>query len=373
MKWVVIMKDEDVINRLNEFTEYCSSSIKDSTKTYYVLGKDEKYVFLPTEESIQFISNRIGAHNNLKRVMITSCLECLGYLPEKCSFYPFRRLEISYPKELESIFGELIYVGTRIKLFNFKNGSLYTLPFSQEGVEELKKEILIRKEFENKINIPKLLSYDTQYAYMEEVIVGHSLKNLNKYTWPFIEEIFKQLILFYQASGLHFISFENKLNELEHSIQQINAEKELKKVVEMFIERLNPINKNVLITTIVHGDLHLGNILINNNRDKAYVIDWTSVREGLLFDDLFRLLFNYSLDSRDNVLRSVLLRNDIHGKFIYKILKKFDAIFSTNFSNIDAIKSYFTLSLIENAMSQRNPSAIKKAKKRLSEILPLLS
>jgi thiamine kinase-like enzyme len=113
----------------------------------------------------------------------------------------------------------------------------------------------------------------------EEPIVGEPVKKEQ------IEDIFEKMFQVYSDDSLSKI---NSLTDTQHTnlIKRINpAEAKKNNVVNNFIAKLNNNYKSLegITKTLIHGDLHQGNVMEGGN--KTHVIDWDSAQIGIPYQD----------------------------------------------------------------------------------------
>jgi len=362
---------------LEEFARYrfadtLSDDLSIMEKVYYSIhGSGYKYLFLPDKRALKFISARIRYHQALKNRLAVVCLSMLPLIPQKIVVLPKTKIVCS--KKLSEVVGELIIIsGTRMKFFNFNTGRLYTLPLRHVHAERLKTEVEIRKKLENKINIPRIIYYDSKFPYVVEEIVGYPLYSLDEKSWPHIVDVFRQLIEYYKENGIEPVSAEKKISEIKLNLQKASLKNEYLEILHKFIKILKNYSCKDFFTTLTHGDIYLGNLVTDGK--KIYITDWDFPRERLITSDLVYLLFRYYIDSGKSEVMNALLagKNNLHRKYILEILKKFDRSFNIGISDENVLRCYTIIGILERIPLFESDPLQNLIFKRLQKILQLI-
>lgn len=302
---------KDIKSYLNKITKG-----NDSISYICFLGSFHKFLYRPSKESNFFLRERLKSYGNFRKKLLSISLPFLKYLPF------VSRIDLPYSKK-EDFPGELIIKAYRIKVFDFKNSKVYTIPYNKEGKEDLVREIKIKRIIKGLgINTSEVVLSKKDYT-VERYIPVKSFGKLDESSFVYLEKAFRQLIKFYNFNGVKKVKLSSELNSLRKSLKSINS-----KVINSCFKFLDNYSKNSVYVTTIHGDFHLGNLGYYN--DKVYIFDWGSFRRGYILEDLFWLLF---------------VDYDHTGNLEYFDNVPFVKLYKYKFSKID-LKIYLLLSLL---------------------------
>ena len=162
---------------------------------------------------------------------------------------------------------------------------------------------------------PKFLKIHFNYVYEEYINSTNDVENIskgeiNKYFLNTIYKLNKLDVSKYKR----YVSWNNNTEFLKFQIDNFNNALKKRKEYEKLDDaknRLKTINLNIdnnRKLTFIHGDLHLNNLIVNN--DNIYLIDWEMATIGDLAYELaiHFLLMNYSKQDELEFINKLLLK-----------------------------------------------------------------
>jgi len=246
------------------------------------------------------------------------------------TFNIFPKKEMLLPRE-----ADLMMLGNRIKLFDFKNNKIKTLGKNSQEIKE-------RRKYGKILNSPKII-FAGNHFFTEELIFPHN--NLNEKD---VLNAFEKLIEIYKKNK-KFISIKNLfLLKRKRKSNYMTLDKELKKIKD----------KKVYCSW-VHGDFWKGNLLKRNG--KIFFLDLDCAGKGLIVEDLFK----YFLSSQ---IYSGKINKNLMKKMCCKLmsslnLSKDELLFQIN------LESYI-LMMNKNKKIKKN---VLKTKENLFRIIKSIS
>jgi thiamine kinase-like enzyme len=306
------MKIDDMINKedfyeillltLNSYyDDLIFSTEKESVQTKFL---NELYVYekinaiihsKPSKEILSFLKKEYDIRGSiLKKVLVNIYLKFKlhsnGYFAEKKVFY----FSLNNHTDFKNI---LIYpCNKKIRIFNFSNRIVNVVTKYGYPNSAIEKEINFRLDNLNDHIIP-IESYGENW-YSERIIDGKPLariKNLEEYN-KFKVAAHNILLSISKKHNKkndiesYFIKLENQININIDKIKFFNEN-----ISKNVIKLLEIIRRNIdlkdfqIILTLSHGDLHAGNIWIENSTNKILIIDWETVEVRSEWYDLFVL------------------------------------------------------------------------------------
>lgn len=231
--------------------------------------------------------------NPIKRLIIRLYISVCFALPE---LFADKSIIIENNHiDLKSI---LVYPCNRkIRIFNFEKNIVEVVVKSGFTNEALLNEIMFRTEFNEEFILPILRYNDNQYT--EAIINGIPLAritNSKRYEKSKMKVIDCLKILLEKTKK------DKNLNEYLDSLQKEIYEKIIKFDTageKIYRENLFPIithlthncsgYKGTIPIVLSHGDLQHGNIWVENETDRIFIIDWESAAYRSIWYDLFML------------------------------------------------------------------------------------
>ena len=212
--------------------------------------------------------------------------------------------------------GMVIIPGNR-KLKVFRHDKGYVDSILKNGFNDyyFNNELKVRKSPQFDF-ILGLLDYGDRW-YREKLLNGRCLVrvSLDKYD-DYIQRVVSDLSWFYSHyikevnAGQYIIQlakeYEEKLKRVEDT-KHIKCGDKIRKVINLMHEKYSSSNEH-LLTTLTHGDLQTGNIFLDEQNDKVYIIDWETVKEKSIWYDSSTVLcetrrkcnFSTMVNSRNN-------------------------------------------------------------------------
>lgn len=328
------MKIDDMINKedfyeillltLNSYyDDLIFSAENESVQTKFL---NELYVYekinaiihsKPSKEILSFLKTEYDIRGSiLKKVLVNIYLKFKlhsnGYFAEKKVFY----FSLNNHTDFKNI---LIYpCNKKIRIFNFSNRIVNVVTKYGYPNSAIEKEINFRLDNLNDHIIP-IESYGENW-YGERIIDGIPLariKNLEEYN-KFKVAAHNILLSISKKHNKkndiesYFIKLENQININIDKIKFFNEN-----ISKNVIKLLEIIRSNIdlkdfqIILTLSHGDLHAGNIWIENSTNKILIIDWETVEIRSEWYDLFVLHGGFRVTNGIEKMINSIRRNNI--------------------------------------------------------------
>lgn len=215
---------------------------------------------------------------------ITLCFLTLGLLADAS-------LELSDPTVVKK---STVIIPSNRKIRIYEYGQGFVDSILKIGFNDIyfKHEIEVRNKTPFKF-ILDLIDHGERW-YRETLLKGRCLVRCSgKEYEKYVNETIKDLKLFY-SSHLHYIDSEDYANhiEIEYSrlITQIEQSKHIKcgdklrdimkKMVQLCKEKAE-----IVPLTLTHGDLQTGNVYVDEEHSKLYIIDWETVKDKSIWYD----------------------------------------------------------------------------------------
>lgn len=235
--------------------------------------------------------------------------------------------------KLPSDIGPMIFVGGQIKIFNFKEKEVLSIPKTDQESDEF----IRSKKFQKKINplniSPKIIEINLNIPFSREEF----LFNLKKFNY---EEAFSVLLGFYKKNKIKKVKLKKYTSILKKELLKKN-------ISNMFIfDILNKMKSHnfEVLEVLCHGDFAKWQIL--KDKTGLKITDWQQKR-GLIILDLLRFFMQE--------------KRILQNKDFLKIIKKYPKEVRLN------IKYYLILNEIE--LSLESPKYLKKALRKIDKLL----
>ncbi|RKD23177.1 hypothetical protein BEP19_13250 [Ammoniphilus oxalaticus] len=139
---------------------------------------------------------------------------------------------------------------------------------------------------------------------------------ISDYFYERILPIWKEMIKVYPWKKKNLYEYvENQLNYILkwiETLEKLNVEKEYVQNIKIFVKRTAddiltciPKHRGVYLT-LSHGDLHAWNIL--QDRERAVVIDWDTVKERSFYHDLYYIFYHNIFSGHNKDLKEFCLQ-----------------------------------------------------------------
>ena len=247
--------------------------------------------------------------------------------------------------------------GSKVKIFKFDEGKVLSL--LKEGYNEkfLLNEIIVRKDFQDVLPLPKLLATDREAGlFEEEYLPATPVRELNMQTWPLLSDLFNKLLLYYKKNDVVSIStyeYQSILLNKIHDDSQLFSQttrQELAETVSILSKNSTNDLKNETLLVQGHGDFWLGNILFDEDGQRLLIIDWERSDQYSLMYDLFTLFAIYSTEQGNFKLLKNALELEADYAPVMDILNKYQEHFSLSCDR-PSLKRHFRIFLMERISS----------------------
>lgn len=258
---------------------YRHRGVSCTPETYMVLdtGGYNTYAFRPEPRAIGWLMDRIDGDDWKSRLGVTA-LKTASVVPGLLPLVPMIRSE-TVTVAAEDPF-DVAVMGDRITLLALNERLVYTIAIDDEA--KLRREIERRERLPDSINTPPVVEQDIDYPYVvKRYLDGRELTDPIT-EWELLLEALEQLTALYETDR-HRIEAAAAVRKLE---EELAAGDGMDKTVRAGLELLDELDlPPALYRGPVHGDLHAGNVFIN---DAVYLLDWEDIRTEYLIDDFFR-------------------------------------------------------------------------------------
>jgi Phosphotransferase enzyme family len=267
----------DPMDLIEAFYEHRGGSCRGETYLVLDTGNYITYTFRPESRAIEWLVDRLAGDDWKSRLGVLA-IETVASIPELLPFVPILRSEtLSVP--VEDPF-DVAVIGDRITMLGLDRGRVYTIATDDQA--KLRREIERRKRLPDSINTAPIVEDDPEYPYViKEYLDGRELADPIT-EWDLLLDALEQLTALYETDR-HRVETATAVRTLE---AELTAGTETTEPVRSGLALLDELElPPILYRGSVHGDLHAGNVFIN---DAVYILDWEDVREDYLIDDFFR-------------------------------------------------------------------------------------
>lgn len=196
----------------------------------------------------------------------------------------------------ESVYNKNIVIipsNRKIRIYDYKNGYVDSILKDDFNDYYFKKEIEVRNS-PKKDFILGLLSHGSRW-YREKLLRGRCLvrcsgeeyENYLNQTLEDLKEFYADYIEEVKVAS-YVLEKQDKYRKLIEDIsnkKHIKCADKLYAVLDKVAHICLPFNNDYFPTTLTHGDLQTGNIYIDEDNDKLYIIDWeTMQRKSIWYD-----------------------------------------------------------------------------------------
>ena len=209
----------------------------------------------------------------------------------------FAKTRVSVSPWIENLDGICIVPGNQsIRIINLETSTCRVILKEGFSSQFIMNEIYLRQKYKF-LPIPKLLNVDTQSLWFEELQVSAlPFNRIDNQTIKdkILLDVKKNLLKLYSETTIkidiknHVKALYQTCDNLITKLPEIYTKLDKREIRDVFI-LLNETVKNFPDRTIdlvqSHGDLQLGNILVDNNNSKLYLIDWEYTEKRSIFYD----------------------------------------------------------------------------------------
>ena len=246
----------------------------------------------------KFLHTEYNVNQNLLKKLAINLYICVSL--NTFGLFSSKKLEIDNSGMMSKNF--LIYpCNKKYRVFDFEKHIVEVFVKSGFSNQNIEKEIKFRNEYQLPFILP-IKKYGENW-YEEEIIDGVPLARISSNYEMLCKEAlslwenFNKTTLIEKDTQIYIGELKEKIEHLIVSLKNINRQinyDNLNKVTEKIFDALEQI-KGTVDTVLSHGDLQSGNIWVENNTDKIYIIDWESCERrsiwydrALLFDNIRR-------------------------------------------------------------------------------------
>lgn len=232
-------------------------------------------------------------------------------------------------------------INNEIDFYNFIKNNHINFPMPILYNHSYKEGEITIEYIQNSITLTNCINKQNVFYYI--ILIKNHLKNLHKHTLQISNNILHNDCQYelYDKIINRYSEFDWQNNKIFNSIKSVNniPIKNIHFYCDQIFKQCISILNNRTIYSCIHGDIHLGNILINYHRNIEYLtfIDPKGVfgktkYYGLPEYDYAKLLFGlsgYSYFDQCNTIQYDINGSNINIEFI----KQFEYIFDTNYFN----------------------------------------
>ncbi|MBR3779235.1 MAG: phosphotransferase [Clostridia bacterium] len=236
----------------------------------------------PSSAVKKYLFNEYGIRANpCKRLLVNgyvfACLHMRGLLADK-------RISVMAKVDKDT----LIYpCNKKYRVFHFDENVVDVIAKSGFDDTDLQREISFRTKESLPAFVPALMNYDTD-GYRERIIEGLPLARIQEGFDAYRDEAYRLLSAYAQLQSRevpcneYICSLKEQIAQHAASSKVRNGER-LRSVVERLVKACEPIGDIPLCFS--HGDLQAGNIWIERETHKIFIIDWESWGERSIWYD----------------------------------------------------------------------------------------
>jgi hypothetical protein len=244
-------------------------------------------------------------------------------------------------------------LGSKVKIFKFDEGKVLSLLKQGYDQKFLLNEITVRKDFQDMLPVPRLLTTDGEAGlFEEEYIPAIPVRELNAQTWPLLSDLFNKLLSYYKKNDVVSIStlvYQSILLNRIHDNSQLFSQttrQELAETLSILIENVTNDLKDETLLVQGHGDFWLGNILFDEDGQRLLIIDWERSDQYSLMYDLFTLFAIYAIEQGNFKLLKNVLEPESDFAPVMDIFSKYQEQFSSSCDR-PSLKRQFKIFLLE--------------------------
>jgi hypothetical protein len=173
----------------------------------------------------------------------------------------------------------ILYLDSNIRIKLFINGG-------SRDVKDIINEICIRKKIQHKsqhLMTPQFLksfNHGGMVGYMDRIVFG-STSSWNDHSSDYISQRLVDMILIhYGQQGVVWRQLRQDFPSLYNRISKTSKD-----------NKINNILDKKIACSLIHGDLSLGNVIVDD-KDDIYIIDWELSMFGPIVCDLLKIMTN---------------------------------------------------------------------------------
>lgn len=252
-----------------------------NTKLYIYPQLNAIVTVKPSKKVLEYLLCEYNVRNHAMKRFVTGlyvrlCLSSYGCMSSK---------KITVHATLDD--NTLIYpCNKKYRIFNFSGNTVEVIPKYGFPQDDLKREIFFRSKNELPDFVPQLISF-TSNRYIEQIIDGRPLARISDDYDTYVKRTYNMLYEF--AKGRRRIVSGSEYAEKLYALvcKQINDKVKRHEAVKSIAGKLASVVKTAdeIILLFSHGDLQAGNIWVENNTGKIYIIDWESWGERSIWYD----------------------------------------------------------------------------------------
>ena len=260
-------------NKIDNLLKKIRNDFEDSNKSGYYIEVDKlRYVRLRSIfENIFFKNNKL---NFIVKISLRRAVKLLWMITS------WKVVKFSSNSDLIHIRNNLsvIYLDRSIRVKFFIDGG-------NRSLKNIKNEIEVRKKLQQNsqnLMVPELLNVinNGMIGYVERVIYGSTISWDQDSSDVLTRRILKIMLENYSSNKVSWCSVKIKFPDLYNYFSKSNNDSKVNSLL----------NKNIACSNI-HGDLSLGNVIIDN-KDDFYIIDWELSIFGPIVYDLFKIIMH---------------------------------------------------------------------------------
>ncbi len=217
---------------------------------------------------------------------------------------------------------DILHIRNNLSLFYLKDDFRVKVFMGNDvrSISDFKNEYNVRKKINESnvcLNVPAIIGElsDGEVTYFKDKIIFGKMYGWSDATGTkVLRKATKEMWQFYQYNGIRWGSLTSNgidvdaLNDqCKKSISNNNRDN------YKDIERILTFRDKKIPSSLIHGDLSLGNIIVSNNEN--YIIDWELSHPGIIIKDLYKIL-----DSKPELFADIdqLMTEEIETSFTGK-------------------------------------------------------
>lgn len=204
----------------------------------------------------------------------------------------------------------LIYPGNKkIKIINFTNETIDNVLKNSFNGKWFSKELEIRENPKWDFVLP--VTKIKKGVYREQLIIGYAYPRLDQeiqlFFLPKIKSYITQMQSSYKEEKLGIYK-KDLLDTLQNSFEIIGhkiTQDQLKSILKFANKLLNLIrfDNELIRLTFSHGDLQKGNVFLQNDSNKLWILDWETW--GIRSEYYDRMIFYYNMRNSNQLVENI--------------------------------------------------------------------
>jgi hypothetical protein len=258
--------------------------------------------------------------SKLRYVRLSSILKCIFHRDcklfsiIKVTYFTFIKLILRVLSGKAIIFSsnsDIVHIRNHLSVFYLADNLRIKLFVSggTRGLMNITNEIAIRKKLSHQnmhLRVPQFINSFNKnglVGYMDRIVFGSTLNWNDKNSDYVTQQLVDNILSYYRQQKVIWCLMREHFPDMVNNINEIARD-----------DKLYDILDKKVACSLIHGDLSLGNVIVDDKED-LYIIDWELSKFGLIVCDLLKIINNKPIiiPKVNNFLNKVSYNNDQIG------------------------------------------------------------